>query len=1281
MSYYLRVLGGFELLHDDELVPIASAKQRCLLASLALAIPYSCHREVLAERLWGERSGGGASQNLRTALSQLRKQFVAKPVIGAQREEVWLRPELIQVDALTFKTLLGSDDPQSLRAASELYGGDFLSDVRIRDGDAEQWIFDQRGWYRTRALEVFVRLSETSLESGDLETAVREARRAVLLDDLAEEAHRALLNALLAANRRGEAVRHARSMLELFETALGVAPSSETMAVIERVRKEPGIRIALNETASVAATPEPAQLPPVKGKRRLIEQRMVVALSYEIIGVSNAANYSDDAGVLADLIADLNHLISAVAEEWLGLVGASGSDHGVIYFGVEGQTEDYASDAVTAANELSEAIANYRWPSRSDQRFLFRAALDESVSLVFSNESDEDQPRVIGQAELTARRIRHAAPIPGILLSDRLRARVSSYFKFQPYKDRSPARDRNEAGVLWQLIVPRRISDRFEARQRHVLPLVGRRSELDLLTNRWSDTRDGHGQVVIVRGQPGIGKSRLLHDFRGRLKASGVRPWLFQCTPGGARTAFSPLAGMFAGRRRWRQPPNSVFMRAVRRLSVLDSDAVEQLGFASGIILSGGNDPPLSTKEALRRTRSAIRAVIESRAREGPVCIIVEDVHWADPSTLAELEALSTWITDKPVFIALTARDDTLRSISDASNALDLTLRRLGPAETQALATSLWEMTADDRPAPEQVAFISEFSDGIPLFLEELVLWRLRMDRSVGTSPALKKDAWDDPAMPLNDLLLSRMNALGEGRKVAQIASVIGRGFDLTMLREVVGDLLPEENLSALLALLVDQNILRQIWPAPDAEYEFRHALLREAAYSSLRDTDRRVFHQRVFKQLEQQKEEGSVTRDADLAWHSERAGNYRTAAAILARVGRDSAARSAMAEARSSLFHALELTENIDDIDARERLQLEIVAALGPLLTSQFGPRDERAQQLYERGINIARQRPSRELADWFPVFWGWWYTGSDFRIMHDRAIRVREMLAGVDDPEVKLQIDHSIWAIAFNLGRHKETLEAIETGLALYDAERAGINRTLFGGHDAKICGLGQKALSLWLVGQTAMSDAALVEMIGFADSIGHIPSKVHSLDTEAVSAFYRENFDHLAEIAARMGEFAAKHEMEFLNGLSLLFGGWARAQLKKDIDSGHEVFCNGLEVLEQLGSVADLPIYLYMHSKILGLEGKVNEAIAALDRAISQANDAGHNYWLAELYRLRAELRAQTDADSNLIVPDLKLALAIASEQGAAALFERSARSAKELGIASDLSQGGNENWIVP
>jgi predicted ATPase len=708
----------------------------------------------------------------------------------------------------------------------------------------------------------------------------------------------------------------------------------------------------------------------------------------------------------------------------------------------------------------------------------------------------------------------------------------------------------------------------------------------------------------------------------------------------------------------------------MRRLGLEQTDSIIQLGTTSGLISLAEPAPAaLPVKEALRLTRRAIGEIVDALAARGPICLIVEDIHWADASTLAELEALGRWIEDKPVLIVVTTRDDSLRAMSNEGNTLDLTLRRLDKDEAAALATAMWEMAADERPSAEQIAAIAGVSDGIPLFLEEMVLWRIRAGQHIGASPPLRADEEEKPALPLTNLLMARINALGQARILAQIAAVIGQSFDFSALREVAQNMLPDDSLPELAGLLVEQHILRQTWPLPDAEYEFRHTLLRGAAYSSLRDTDRRVLHERVFRRLEREQAAGLPVNHADLAWHAERAGNFREAADILTRSGRESAARSAISEARSSLARALRLTDNVDEIDARSRLQLDIIAAYGPLVISHAGPRDEQARQLYARGVDIARQRPAAERVDWFPVFWGWWYTGSDFRVMHDRAMRVQEMLADVDDPEIVLQINHCIWAIDFNLGHHRATLEAIDKGLAHYDENRARLNRALFGGHDAKVCGLGQKALSLWLTGHTTESDHALHEMVEFVDGIGHLASKAHSLDTEAVSAFYRHDHAQLAEVASRMEHFASEHEMDFLAGLAMLFGGWAEAH-SHDLAEGQRQLQRGLDTLKQLGSAVDLPLYLDMQATLLARDGRIEEALGVVSEAIAEAELSGHAYWLAELYRRRAKLRAQLRDDPDHVAADLKSSLAAAREQGAAALMRRSELSAGEIGLAVEI-----------
>jgi predicted ATPase len=278
---------------------------------------------------------------------------------------------------------------------------------------------------------------------------------------------------------------------------------------------------------------------------------------------------------------------------------------------------------------------------------------------------------------------------------------------------------------------------------------------------------------------------------------------------------------------------------------------------------------------------------------------------------------------------------------------------------------------------------------------------------------------------------------------------------------------------------------------------------------------------------------------------------------------------------------------------------------------------------------------------------------------------MEVQVMLAGVQDPEIRLQMNHCIWAIDFNLGRHRETQNAIRAGLALYDSQRATEARTIYGGHDARVCGLGQLALSLWLTGQTHESDRALQDMIGFVNEISHLPSKAHSLDTEAVSAFYRNDYKRLETVAEQMSEFARQHEMQSLAGLSLLFGGWAEAHLGS-LAAGYERFCKGFDLLAELGAVIDLPIYLSMQAAMLGLDGKIDRAIEVASQAILKARESGHAYWLAELYRVRAILRARAGAMRDLVIEDLHIAAETAQTQGAVALQQKIKQSIEDLGL---------------
>ncbi|MEY9629489.1 putative ATPase [Sinorhizobium fredii] len=517
-------------------------------------------------------------------------------------------------------------------------------------------------------------------------------------------------------------------------------------------------------------------------------------------------------------------------------------------------------------------------------------------------------------------------------------------------------------------------------------------------------------------------------------------------------------------------------------------------------------------------------------------------------------------------------------------------------------------------------------------------------------------------------ILDARLQHLGPAREVARAAAAAGTQVTLPLLRVLLPDF-SKKAIASAADTLCETGFLTRVRAPGRIAYGFRHVLIQETIYNALLRKQRQVLHRRLFGAVGQNRGMAAWIDTGALAEHAERAGLLENAVELLIAAGKESSSRSAMIEARQYLEHALRLCSQLGEGRPVETLQLAALTALGPILTGLVGLNSPPARKLYEDGVEIARRQPMDEQSKWFPIYWGWWFTGSNFRVMHDRALEVQAMLARADDPEIQLQVNHCIWAIDFNLGRHRETQEAIKAGLALYDEQTAKRSRTEFGGHDAKVCALGQFALSLWLTGQTKASDAALSKMIAFVDRIAHAPSKAHSLDTEAVSAFYRDDFERLTEVTERMARFATKHEMQSLSGLSLLFGGWAEAH-RGNLANGHQTFQDGLSLLKQLGAVIDLPIYLYMHAMMLGRSNEYAAAIEVADEAIDRAEATHHSYWLAELHRCRAVLLAQAAEETDRVVADLRAAIEIAERQGAKALLQRASRSVRELDLVGKL-----------
>ncbi len=992
------------------------------------------------------------------------------------------------------------------------------------------------------------------------------------------------------------------------------------------------------------------------------ERRIVTAICYDLVGSTRLLHLLDIEDYQELIVAFQNAAKHAIVSH-SGVMQLEAGDGGVALFPIELGAKDAASLAIRAGLAIVEGCAGVAREAERDDLHV-RVGIATSVALIQETQEEKGEP-VTGAALAIATRLEEIADPDSVFVSEETRdlAGRSHAFVFEGART---LKGFTVPEKVWRALGHKIDVDRFYAFGSLGGPFIGRESELKTIAACWEKVTAQGGEILLLEGDAGIGKSRLLREVRKitRDRRSGL--YFFQCLPGGHRSTLHPLLNSLMGATSGQDDQLGLSASAVanpfERNGIRDAETIETFAYLLGALgrnqRLADNDPKAIREKAHRAVFRALAALCAN----GPIVLAVEDIHWIDPTSRDLLAEAARVAHQLPIFLVATSRLGFASDWLDAANPTRLTLLPLDRDETRRAIEARWPEQRQGM-LPELYDVIERISGGVPLFIEQICQWV--SENVAADTMSLSENVKPSHVSAFEEILDARLNHLGTARDVARAGAVAGSRFTLSLLRELLPGL-GKKSLVKAADTLSDSGFLMRIRTRGHIAYGFRHVLIQETIYNGLLRRQRQALHRRLFIAVSQNRQMAAWMDTGTLAEHAERAGFIENAIELYTAAGKESSSRSAMVEARNYLEHAVEICDRFGAGHAIETLQLSALISLGPVLTGLVGLNSPPARKLYEDGVAIARRQPMEEQSRWFPIYWGWWLTGTDFRVMRERALQVRAMQAGTEDPEIKLQVNHCIWAIAFNLGHHREAQDAIKAGLALYDEQSAKTNRTLFGGHDAKVCGLGQLALSLWLTGQSKASDSALSKMVAFVDRISHAPSKAHSLDTEAVSAFYRDDYGRLTEISKRMADFARSHEMQSLSGLSLLFAGWALAH-GESLTSGHAMFREGLSLLRSLGVVADLPIYLYMHATLLGQAGNYESALEVTNDAIEKAKETGHAYWLAELYRRRAVLQARGNTTKDPIILDLRSAVDIAERQGAKALLRRARHSMQELGVA--------------
>jgi class 3 adenylate cyclase len=709
---------------------------------------------------------------------------------------------------------------------------------------------------------------------------------------------------------------------ELGVTALG--HRRNLLDAIAALRTEGGTK---GPSADVAPVP----VAPSASPEDRAERRQVTVMFSDLVG-STALSARMDPEDLRDVISAYQECVTETIRRFGGFVAQSMGDGVLIYFGYPEAHEDDAERSIRAGLELVAAVSDLKTHAALQTRVGIATGLVVVGDLIGSDASQA----IVGETPNLAARLQAAAGPNSVVIGESTCKLVGNLFELEDLGAKD-LKGITGAVRAWAALRPASVESRFEAFHASGLAeLVGREEELDLLRRRWSKAKSGEGQVVLLSGEPGIGKSRLTAALLERLATEPHTRLRYFCSPQHTDSAFYPIINQTerAAGLAHDDTTQAKLDKLDAVLAQTSTPIQDAALFAEMLSLPNDGRYPvldLSPEERRQRTQKALTAQLAGLTRQRPVLMIVEDAHWVDPTSLEVFGRTVDQIKTLPVLLIVTFRPEFTAPWAGRSHVTSLALNRLGEREATAIIAGL----VGNKELPVDVmAEIVERTDGIPLFVEEMtkaVLEAGGAGEARHIAAAVPSTALAVPAS-LHASLMARLDRLGSAKGVAQVGAAIAREFSHPLLTAVAGK--PEVELQSALDRLVAAGLLFRQGVPPNATYIFKHALVQDAAYGTLLREPRRALHARVAEVIESQFADVADSQPELLARHCTEAGLIEKAALLWGKAGQRSLDRSALVEAAAQFTRALDQIAALPATPALRREQIKLqVALITPLL------------------------------------------------------------------------------------------------------------------------------------------------------------------------------------------------------------------------------------------------------------------------------------------------------------------------------------------------------------
>ncbi len=952
------------------------------------------------------------------------------------------------------------------------------------------------------------------------------------------------------------------------------------------------------------------------------ERRQLTVMFCDLVG-STKLSAELDPEDLRLIMQQYQEAASNVIKSYDGYVAKLLGDGILVYFGFPKANENDCERAVRAGLDVVEAVNQIQMMTANATRSL-KVRIGIATGLVIVGEMSGanvvEAHAVVGETPNLAARLQSIAQPGSIVISAESKDLVGAIFEYEDLGPRSIAGF--EVPVrAWRVLREARAANRFHVlRSARMTELIGRDEQLDILRRRWQVAQQGSGAVVLISGEPGIGKSRLFQALRSEIAIDASSCLEYQCSQFHVDKAFAPVIGHLEHAAGFLFDDSSD-VRASKLESIL-LEPERDCEILTGLLRIPGRrqiseiepDPELRKERVL----DTLMHEVELKIAQGPLLIAIEDLHWVDASTMEFINRLVEASATSSLFLIITTRPNFNAPWIAQSHVSFIMLNRLDPRGIRALILA----TTGGKTLPESVVEQIEFrTDGIPLFVEELT-------RSVVQSGAFEEQAdrlvlagtLPQNAIPatLQEALTARLDRMPAIKDTAQLGAVIGKQFSYRLISTVT--LSNEPQLRAALAKLEAEGILSRRGSGSAEIYEFRHALIQEAAYTSLLKSTRAELHERIARSLLGNMSDEGASDPAMVAHHLTEAGMIDEAVDHWIAAGELSVETSGYVEALSNFSTAIGLLKQLPFGPPRHEREIAALLTAGPCQVQVLGPASDEMLETYSTAVELCKKYGTLEQR--FKALWGLWFYRfmlGDVPKMRDLAEQLIPLAHDLGDPSLVLEGHHCEWAALSLLGNLDGALESTKEGIRRYRAEEHHWMTFQYGGHDPGLCARSLNALNLCLLGYPDQAKAVADDAIERAISLNHAYSLLETLFCALVVMMLRRDHSEVRVLAERLIALADAGRLPpQARALANGFLGWV------ETETGNAT--EGLASMKS--SVADWQRFWgawafpldTAYAFALAQQGHPDEALRIIDASIEAGGDSGGNWWDAEFLRVR-------------------------------------------------------------